>query len=585
MKTQPSVTALLRSWWHGLRSGPRRTARPAGLGLDGLPHGVGRLPAGAPAALLVQDEACWQDWPPALVADLLAAGPVLALAAQAGDIDALLRMPALAQAHAAGRLRTWLLPSEAQARLRRDGLGALAQELARNGLGPHTSLCVLDAHAMLAGATVAELQRLAGQWRRWSAARRRPVALLLPLHRAQAEGGNDLGAAVRAQAAFRHVAELGTLSGRPVLTLYRWDGGQGAVFDARYDLRRDGGRLCYDGSFSLGAQPVLADAPDQFAVHATRASVAGQRGVPATWQIADSLAALEEAARGAAGATVLIDAGVPEQFAAVAALVHRLRQARPRSLKIIVRETESKLRAHSEQALLRLGVTSVVYREVGFARLQKLIEDGRHLVYAGAIESDCAQTLAACMPAAARGYQRPARFVQLAGDMLARTEAAGLSHCLVRLQLLPTVAHLDALRACRVQRDGDLVTADAQGLYVFLFACRESDLDLALSHLFTLPLGALFSSQAQDATAGGMALVLERLRGAAAHLPDYGPLLEPVAAPAPREAQPAAGAGGGAALLPVVVAVPEEAPHRGAAAVQVSARPIGRRPVREEVAA
>jgi hypothetical protein len=124
-----------------------------------------------------------------------------------------------------------------------------------------------------------------------------------------------------------------------------------------------------------------------------------------------------------------------------------------------------------------------------------------------------------------------------------------------------------------VQRDGDLITADAQGLYVFLFACRESDLDLALSHLFTLPLGALFSSQAQDATAGGMALMLERLRGAAAHLPDYGPLLEPVAAPAPREAQPAAGAGGGAALLPVVVAV------------QVSARPIGRRPVREEVAA
>lgn len=585
MNKQPSVTALLRSWWHGLRGGPRSTARPAGLGVDGLPHGVGCLPAGAPAALLVQDEACWQDWPPALVADLLVAGPVLALAAQAGDIDALLRVPALAQAHAAGRLRTWLLPPEAQKRLRKDGLGALVQELARNGLGPRTSLCVLDAHAMLAGATVAELHRLAVQWRRWSATRHQPVALLLPLHRTQAGGGNDLGAAVRAQAAFRHVAELGTLSGRPVLTLYRWDGGQGAVYNARYDLRRDGSRLCYDGSFSLGAQPVLADAPDQFAVHATRASVAGQRSVPATWHIADSLAALEEAVRGAAGATVLIDAGVPEQFAAVAALVHRLRQTRPRSLKIIVRETEAKLRTHSEQALLRLGVTSVVYREVGFARLQKLIEDGSHLVYAGAIESDCAQTLAACMPTAVRGYQRPARFVQLVGDMLARTEAAGLSHSLVRLQLLPTVAHLDALHACRAQRDGDLVTADAQGVHVFLFACRESDIELALSHLFTLPLGALFSSQAQDVTPVGMALMLERLRGAAASLPDYGPLLEPSAAPAPRSAPIANGADERGTLLPVAVAVTGNAPNHVAPTVQVNARPIGRRTVRKEVAA
>lgn len=591
MTKQPSVSALLRSWWHGLRPGRRRMARPAGLGVDGLPHGVGRMPVGTAAALLVQDEASRADWACALVTDLLGAGPVLALAAEAADLDALLRVPALAQAHAAGRLCTWLLPAAAQQRLRRDGLAALVRELAHIGLGPRVGLCVLDANAVFAGATVAQLQRMGRQWRSWSATRRWPVALMLPLHRARDEGGNDLGSVMRALMAFTHVAELGMLAARPVLTLYRWDGAQGAVFDARYDLRRsdaEGGppRFAYDGSFSLGATPVLADAPDQFAVHATQASVRGQHGVPATWQIVPSLEALEVATRDAVGATVLIDAGGPEQFEAVAALVHHLRQSRPRSLKIIVRETEAKLRAHCEQALLRLGVSSVVYREVGFSRLQKTIEDGRHLVYAGAIDSDCAQILAQCMPGAERGYQPPALFVELVREMLERTAPSGLSHSLVRLQLLPSVAHLDALRACRVKRDGDLVTADAQGLYLFLFACRPSELERVLPHLFGLPLGQLFSSQAADANPEGMGLMLERLGSAARQLPDYGPLLGPVGgAGRPNAAlpglAPAAPEAAGAHVLPLVDAVLQRAAH-SAAAVRVSARPIARRRAEHE---
>ena len=584
MTATPSVTSLLRSWWHGLRSGPRRMAAPAGLGVDGLPHGVGRLPVGSPAALLVQDEARYRAWAPALLADLLAAGPVLALAARPQDIDDLLRIPALRQAHEAGRLRTWLLPAAAQERLRRDGLAALVRELGRIGPGAQASLCVLDANATLTGATIAELQRLAGHLRRWSMTLRWPLVLLFPTYRLDGGAAGDIAAVVRSLGStFGHVAELGAPSGRPVLTLYRWDGDQGAVFHARYGLRMaDGegepGRLRYGGSFSQGAVPVLVEAPDQFAVHATQACVARQRGVPAAWSIAPSLAALEEAVCHAVGATVVLDAGAPEQFEAVASLVHRLRLSRPRSLKIIVRETDAKLRSHGEQALLSLGATAVVYREVGFSRLLRLIEDNRHQIHARTIESDYERALAGFMPAAARGYQPPARFAQLAGDMLARTGAVGLAHCLVRLQLLPGVAHLDALRACRALRDGDLVTADAQSIHVFLFACREPDLEPALGHLFTLPLGQLFSSQMSDGTASGMALMLERLSAAAQALPDYRPLLAPVA-PAARLAQAmprgaAAPAGDGVDALPAA-----SPPAPGAQAPRISARPIGRRRV------
>ena len=56
-------------------------------------------------------------------------------------------------------------------------------------------------------------------------------------------------------------------------------------------------------------------------------------------------------------------------------MVHQLRLARPLTLKIVVRENLGKLRTHSEQALLQLGASAVVYKEVGFSRLLQLLQD------------------------------------------------------------------------------------------------------------------------------------------------------------------------------------------------------------------
>lgn len=517
--------------------GVSRHAPLPGLGIEGLPQGVGRMPRGTATALLVHDEPQCHGWAAALLLDWLASRPVLLLAAQASDIDALLRIAPLAQAHVARRLRTWLLPAAAQQRLRREGLSALARELHQAGLSPGVGLCVLDAGAMVAGASVAQLRQLARQWRRFSAPRPGPLALLFALQRHA--GGDSAAAARLVSGTFEQVAELGSTAEGLLLTLHRWDGDQGAVAHARYSLQlaaaqgEVAARLSYSGTHSQGASPMLVQAPDADQVLATSASVAGQRGVPSSWTIAGDLAALEGAASQAMGATVLLDAGAPEQFAAVAQLVHRLRRARPRSLKIIVRETHGKLRAHSEQALLRLGATTVVYCEVGFARLLRLIEDCRPLLHTRAVDADCQQTLDACMPAPLRGYLKPLAFVHGVRDMVERTRPTGLEHCLVHLQLLPAVTHLDALRACRPLRDGDLLSADAQGIYVFLFACIGADVESVLARVFSLPLEQCFGAQRTDASAGGMESMLEQLQAAGPGLPDYSLLLHGPAAMVP----------------------------------------------------
>lgn len=578
--SKPSVVGFLSSWWRGGRARPARPALSAGLGIDGLPEGVGHVPVGTPAALLVQDEAHYGAWLPHLLADLLAAGPVFVLAPQPQALDRLLRVPALKQAHEARRLRAWVLPPAAERQLQQDGLGGLMRELAQVGCTDRDSLCLLDANALLAGATIAQLERLGGQLRRWSAARPRPFALLFPTYLCQ----EDITGTVRSLGhTFSHVAQLGTASGQPGLTLYRWDADHGAVFNARYGLQAGGApgeRLRYDGSLTQGAVPEMVDAPDQFAVFATQACVARQRGVPSAWTIVESLEAMAAATHGAVGATVLLDAGAPGQFEALASLVHQLRLTRPRTLKIVVRETEGKLRTHSEQALLRLGVSAVAYRELGFSRLLRLLEDIRHQAYARPVAQDYEQALAHFMPDPVRGYQPPARFVELAQAMLERTQAVGLTHCLARLQLLPRVAHLDALRVCQAARDGDLITADQDGLYVFLFACREPDLELALNHLFRLPLSQLFSSQTSDGTADGIAVMLDRLRGAARQgLPDYLPLLAPQGPRTmPPHTPPAPPADTTQAALPDAASAPAAPPATPRApSLRLSARPIGRR--------
>ena len=302
--------------------------------------------------------------------------------------------------------------------------------------------------------------------------------------------------------------------------------------------------------------------------------------VPAHWVVLPDWAALEHAAQQAKGATVLLDVGDPQAFDALCALVYRLRSRLAPSVKIIVRETSGKLRAHSEQALLHLGVTAVAYRELGFARLLRMIASARTLVHTQPVQGTMEQVLGAFAPAHVRGYQAPAAFEQAARQMLQRSRAVGLVHSLVHLQLLPRIAHVDALKACRVLRNGDLVTADAQGLQLFLFACTPSDVPYALNNMFALPLEQLFAAQTVDSSEVGIAHALQQLRTQAARLPDYTVALQAAAAavvePAvePAAAPVVAAAPAAMTLLPPMAPPPSQTEP---AAQPWRAHPIGRR--------
>ena len=101
------------------------------IGIQGLPDGVGQLPAHVPVSLVAADAPSAALWFPALLEDALAAGSVGLVASDTSWVDGLLRRPALQAAYRAGGLQLWVLSPGLQAELRRHGLLSLMQELER----------------------------------------------------------------------------------------------------------------------------------------------------------------------------------------------------------------------------------------------------------------------------------------------------------------------------------------------------------------------------------------------------------------------------------------------------------------------
>ena len=588
--------SFFRSLLPASRHASIRLSPHTGIGIEGLPEGVNQLPAHGPIAVLASDDSSAALWLPTLLEDAVAAGPVGLVTSSTQWVDTLLRdHQTLNAAYRSGRLQLWQQSPELNDQVQRNGLTGLVEELERTGLKADQALYLCDAQALLAGLSVAQLARVSRQLSAICRERVRPVVLgfFPPM-----DSEVVLATLRNLCQMSMHIATLRTEADRWSLGLDRWNSDAGALFQTAFGLQLNAGngRLTTDGTRTRGAVGELIEAVDQWDVVATRASVQGQRGVPGHWRIEESLADIQVAAAASVAATVLIDAGLPAEFEARARLVHHLRLSRPRTLKIVVRENLGKLRTHSEQALMQLGASAVIYKEVGFSRLLQMLQDMNALSHTRTVHPDYEQALDMFMPVRERGYQSPTQFCSLVRSMLERTHGIGLSHSIVRLNVLPQIPHLDALRACQTSRDGDLFTADHEGIYVFLFACREPDVELALNRLFTVPMTQLFASEAMDCSEVGIRTMVDRLRESVRKgLPDYssfldiarGPTAGPFAAPAAIHGAPAQSA----PILPAIAFADtgpaldtdtntETVPLLAiAAGPGVQRRPIARRPV------
>lgn len=260
-------------------------------------------------------------------------------------------------------------------------------------------------------------------------------------------------------------------------------------------------------------------APDEQRVIASRDAVLRERYIPEDWRVVDSNEAAVASAARAVAATVVLHYGGSRELEVLAEQVHRLRRGAGRALKIVVREDKEAMRQHYELLMLNLGANLVVAQRTPFARVQGMIEGLQGQVFSRPILADYRNALSAVLTTAVSGYVPAGEFVSLVRDAVERSRMIRLPHVLLQLPLLPEVAHVEALRACRMNRAGDLCTAGSDSLYAFFFACRMDDVDAVCRRVFQRPLGELFHGDVRNGDPETIAATLGRFEAEIAEVP------------------------------------------------------------------
>lgn len=214
------------------------------------------------------------------------------------------------------------------------------------------------------------------------------------------------------------------------------------------------------------------------------------------WQTFDANDPLFEAARSAQAATVIFSLSQNSQINRIAHQIHTLRRQRGSALKLIVRENTASLRATDERLLLGCGATLIVPWNAPLSRSLTMIESVQGTQFSRHVPEDINVLIDQMQPLKLRGYQPWGEFCRAISALMSNTllpqDGKGV---MVALRPVPGLRTEQALTLCRTHRPGDIVTLSENHLMLFLSFCRINDLDTALSHIFPLPVGDIFSNR------------------------------------------------------------------------------------------
>lgn len=471
------------------------------LGVFGLPADVGLCSAGLTSVLLVRDEALGQCCALSSARNFRQAGPLAILASgETGQkfMDQFARSLDASDEGSPGALVFFRVTDDCAEIIGRLGADRFFDEISVCGVTAQHTLLIQEGQAIFDWQNQDLFIKQWQVWKAWAANHHAPILLIIK----DIKGAHGLLPLLRALPELvPNLAVLDADCGGGLLTVERWVGQDKSVHrQFGLKLSEQDKSLSLDGSeMNVGGQAVFYT-PDQGRVIATAATVAGVRGVPAEWTVVSDLSDMEVICDNAVAATILLHADGDHEFEALSRFVHRMRSSHPRSLKIIVRETTNKLRYNNELMLLRLGINLMVYKEIPFSRVVQIINTMSDQVFSRPVENEYLLAVQAAEPNRIAGYLSPSIFCREVAAMLKRSERIDLGHSLVRLPILSRVAQLDVLQACQARRLGDIFTADQNSIYLFLFACQESDVDSTLDRLFSVPVTELCSSHIIEPT-------------------------------------------------------------------------------------
>lgn len=192
------------------------------------------------------------------------------------------------------------------------------------------------------------------------------------------------------------------------------------------------------------------------------------------WIFVDTLVGMMHATRNQRRAIVIFCYRQDSNLRQFAEAIHTLRINLGKHAQIIVQEKNASLRYQNEALLLRLGTNLVIHRDIQPARMPLMIDSVVGQVFSRDVDINFEAALSSVSPTSLRGYQPPSRFVREVNALVERAGTLNLPFALVVGTPVEGMDMLEALKALRVTRAGDLFSADNTHCYVFLNACQQA---------------------------------------------------------------------------------------------------------------
>ncbi len=179
------------------------------------------------------------------------------------------------------------------------------------------------------------------------------------------------------------------------------------------------------------------------------------------------------------------------------------------NIPILLVERGIKLRHIHSMRLISRGITQIL-PDIGVHDLLRIAISWQNLEIKH-ISRPSSDDDGEAVPAVT-GYLAPNQFHQLAGTLLSQDATDGIQSALLRLRPLPGFSLSDVAQAYTPNREHDVFTLDEQHLYLFLHGCMDTDIDIALDHLFSLPPSQLFAWEQRFVTHSDIMAELIRIQ-------------------------------------------------------------------------
>jgi cellulose biosynthesis protein BcsE len=226
---------------------------------------------------------------------------------------------------------------------------------------------------------------------------------------------------------------------------------------------------------SAGAAAAPAqDAQDVYFMDSTLVGIA--KTAQGKWTFCDNLVGLMHASRSAQAASTILVFDRSTDLRQLAQAVHTLRTGLGKQVKIIVRELDASLRYQNELLLLRLGANMVLHRDVPVARLQLAIQSLAGQTFSREVNVNFDSALASVSTAHGVGYAQAPQFCAQVADIVERSKALSIPYALVRAKVPRGMPLEQAVGRFRLNRNGDMVTATTDEIFLFLSACPQASL-------------------------------------------------------------------------------------------------------------